>query len=304
MNHPSFTAIAQQAIATAERQHRFATAQNYRTALRSLAAFLRRPDIPLALLTPDTLTAWRLWLRERGRSQNTAVCYLRALRAVYRKAAAAAPPATPGAWPPDPFAGFSTAMSATAKRAVSEAELRQLVELPLREDSHLAFVRDLFLFSFYAMGMPFVDVAYLRHTQLRDGWLTYERHKTGQRVRVEVLPPLQAIIRRWADPARPYLFPLLKSAAPAAAHREYRLRLRAYNDSLRVLTRRAGLARPLTSYVPRHSWASLAYSHNVPLPVISQALGHRNSNTTLFYIRSIDDCRLADANRRLLGLLL
>lgn len=299
----SFSMLAQQAISTAERQHRFATAQNYRTALHSLLSFLRRPDIPFSLVTADTLVAWRLWLRECGCCQNTAVCYLRSLRAVYHKVLAASPTATAG-HRPDPFAGLSMAMSVTAKRAVNEDELHRLIDLPLRTGSHLSFVRDLFLFCFYAMGMPFVDVAYLRPSQIRDGWLTYERHKTGQRVRVEILPPMQTIIQRWADPSRPYLFPLITSTDPDTAHREYRLRLRSYNDSLRVLTRRACLSRPLTSYVPRHSWASLAYSHEVPLPVISQALGHRNSNTTLFYIRSIDDCRLADANRRLIEQLL
>ena len=57
----------------------------------------------------------------------------------------------------------------------------------------------------------------------------------------------------------------------------------------------------LTSYVVRHTWASLAYSSNVELSVISKALGHANTKTTLVYIREIDDKQVADANRMIIN---
>ena len=74
-----------------------------------------------------------------------------------------------------------------------------------------------------------------------------------------------------------------------------------YNRQLRRLSKMAGLSRKLTSYVARHSWASMAYSQNVDLSVISKALGHTNSKTTMVYIREIDDNRIDKANHQLLG---
>ena len=61
---------------------------------------------------------------------------------------------------------------------------------------------------------------------------------------------------------------------------------------------KAGVEAHLSSYVPRHSWASMAYRHNVSLPVISQALGHGDTHITLIYIRGIDDQQVAKANKK------
>ena len=76
--------------------------------------------------------------------------------------------------------------------------------------------------------------------------------------------------------------------------------LNRYNRSLKLLARQAGIPVKLTSYVARHSWASIAYEQGVALPVISKALGHTNTETTLVYIEGIKDERLAEANRKLL----
>ena len=54
----------------------------------------------------------------------------------------------------------------------------------------------------------------------------------------------------------------------------------------------------LTSYTMRHSWASLAYKSNVPLSVISQALGHTRPDTTMIYIRSLDNAQMQESNNK------
>lgn len=300
----SFPALALALIRTTREQHRFSTALNYRTAFRSFHKFMHHQDFDLRDITPERLTAWRIWLREQGCCQNTTACYTKSLRAIYNKVYKETPSRSKLRKQESPFSDLAIAMTTTEKRAVNQQELQRLMALPLRESSHLALARDLFLFSFYAMGMPFVDVAYLRPSQIREGWLTYERHKTGQRVRVALLPEMLDILHRRAAKQGSYVFPLLHTTDAAQANLEYQSRLRCYNNALRELSRRAHLQRRLTSYVARHTWASLAFSHEMPLPIISQALGHRNTNTTLFYIRSIDDTRLADANRQLMSQLL
>ena len=86
-----------------------------------------------------------------------------------------------------------------------------------------------------------------------------------------------------------------------------------YNRSLRAIYNKAvveglvketGINIALTSYTMRHSWASLAYKSGVPLPVISQALGHTRPDTTMVYIRSLDNAQMQEGNdkvQRLIG---
>ena len=85
------------------------------------------------------------------------------------------------------------------------------------------------------------------------------------------------------------------------AYLQYQNKLNSYNRLLKKLSSLAGLNVNLSSYVVRHTWASLAYSSNVELNVISKALGHTNTNTTQIYIRELEDYRLKDANHIVLG---
>lgn len=111
---------------------------------------------------------------------------------------------------------------------------------------------------------------------------------------------MQEIINRYEDSERDYVFPLLSTDNPQKAYDEYLLKLNRYNRALKQIAFRAGISRRLTSYVSRHSWASVAFSNNVDLPVISKALGHANPQNTLTYIKEINDDRLSKANREIL----
>lgn len=163
--------------------------------------------------------------------------------------------------------------------------------------------RDYFLFSFCAMGMPFVDLAFLRKTQVKDGYIDYRRHKTGQRVKVKIEPLMQDIINRYAREDSPYLFPILTNQNPQGAMREYERKRSKYNRLLRLYAKKTMLPH-LTSYVARHSWASIAYSNNVALPIISKAMGHTSTQTTLIYISEINDHKIEEANDRIIKPLL
>ena len=109
------------------------------------------------------------------------------------------------------------------------------------------------------------------------------------------------IIQKYANDDSDYLFPIIRSLDPKKAYRQYQVSLGVYNKKLKELSRMAGIKANLTSYVVRHTWASLAYEKNVDLSVISKALGHTDTQTTQIYIREINDERLATANRSLLS---
>ena len=285
-----------QQIAQVREEGRFSTASNYRTAFRSFQRFLKGENLLLKDLTPSLVARYERWLKASRISMNTISCYMRSLRSVYNKAVEEKYVADL-----QPFKDSYTGYPRTDKRSVGVSEIRKLQEVPLRPGSPLQWVRDIFLFCVFACGIPFVDVAFLRKSQIDgDGYLTYQRRKTNQRIRLKLPPCALEIVRRYHSDQSDYLFPILTKESPEEAYRQYRDRLTYYNRQLKELARLARIPHKLTSYVSRHSWASIAYSQNADVSVISKGLGHTSSRTTYIYIKGIDDKRLDTANRKII----
>lgn len=266
---------------------RYKTASNYLTAARSWTRYLGREDWVFSEMTVDKVTAYQRWLSERDICLNTISAYMRALRVMYHRAMET---------DYDPFAQVFTGRAKTRKRSLSPDDIQQLHALELPHGSQLALARDIFLFSFYAMGMPFVDIAYLKKGQLKDGYIHYARHKTGQRIQVALLPCMLRIIERYQENDSDYVFPILTADTPRRQHHLYSCRLRQYNYSLQRLEQLLPNPCHLSSYVVRHSWASIAYQHHLDISLIGKALGHTKTSTTLLYIKSLADPDLAEAN--------
>ena len=273
-----------------EQSHK--TAYNYLTAVRSLTQFIGNDKWSFADITTSMLERYQRWLCNRGIRLNTVSVYMRTLRALYNRAVENNADS--------PFSAVFTGHEQTAKRSVTESEIRQLLALRLDSQPHLALARDLFVFSFMAMGMPFVDIAYLKWHQINDGVMHYARHKTGHKVCVNVEPCMAEIINRHAITSSEYVFPLLAGTTADNVHPTYLKRLRSYNYALRRLSSLINTSRTLSSYVARHSWASLAYRSGLDISQIAKAMGHTKLSTTLIYIRALFDPSLAEANRKMM----
>ena len=154
---------------------RHGTAKTYRDALASFARFRGGEDAVIDALDAETISLYEAWLRSRGVKRNTSSCYLRTLRTLYRKAADMGLTADR-----DIFRHVFTGFAKTSKRAVPLDSVRAIRRLSLREGSPLAFARDMFMMCVYLQGISFVDMAYLKKTDLRNGLLQYSRKKTGQ----------------------------------------------------------------------------------------------------------------------------
>lgn len=269
------------------------TIDNYQTALRSFSSYTKRP-LAIEDISPQLMEGYQRWLTEKGISLNTISCYMRSLRSLINKI-------QPEADSQRLFNNVFTGKERTEKRSLSIEDVSRLRQLTLPSQSSLSFARDLFLFSFYALGMPFVDIAHLRETQIKNGYIDYRRHKTGQRVCVKLEPPMLRIINRYHVAGSPYVFPILNDGDGMGMGKGYEAGRARYNHHLRHLGKLANVQRKLTSYVARHTWASTAYHSNVSLPVISKALGHSSPNTTQVYLQAIDDHSIEAANRMLIA---
>ena len=266
------------------------TLANYSTAIRSLAIFLK--DHPQQTqLDEQLLSAYQFWLQQKGVCLNTASCYIRSLRAIYNQLEGNTLI----------FNNAFTGGTRTRKRSLSVDDVKKLKALNLKGLPQLEMARDLFLFSIYALGMPFVDIAFLKKGNVQFDSICYMRHKTNQPVFVPLEPCMKDIIRKYQHSDTDYVFPILTTKEQQRAYLQYQNKLNSYNRLLKKLSSLAGLNVNLSSYVVRHTWASLAYSSNVELNVISKALGHTNTNTTQIYIRELEDYRLKEANHVVLG---
>ena len=262
-----------------DQEQRHKTAYNYLTAVRSLTQFIGNDKWSFADITTSMLERYQRWLCNRGIRLNTVSVYMRTLRALYNRAVENNADS--------PFSAVFTGHEQTAKRSVTESEIRQLLALRLDSQPHLALARDLFVFSFMAMGMPFVDIAYLKWHQINDGVMHYARHKTGHKVCVNVEPCMAEIINRHAITSSEYVFPLLAGTTADNVHPTYLKRLRSYNYALHRLSSLINTSRTLSSYVARHSWASLAYRSGLDISQIAKAMGHTKLSTTLIYTRIV-----------------
>ena len=163
----------------------------------------------------------------------------------------------------------------------------------------LDFARDMFMMSFYLRGMSFIDMAFLRKTDLKDGHITYRRRKTGQQLIIEWTKEMQLILDKYTENKSDYLLPVIRN--PDTNERcTYRNIGYNINHNLKKIAKMIGVTIPLTLYVARHSWASAAKAKGIPISIISEGMGHDSEVTTQIYLASLDISVVDKANSLIL----
>ncbi|MBD5327823.1 MAG: site-specific integrase [Bacteroides sp.] len=271
------------------------TSETYRSTLNSFKNFRRGEDIMLDCLTTEIMEAYEAWHRKRGVAPNTISFYNRILRAVYNRAVE-----NEIIENRNPFRHVYTGVDKTVKRALPLALIKRIKTLDLSLTPPLDFARDMFLISFYLRGMSFIDMAFLKKSDLKNGYVIYRRRKTGQQLIIEWTKEMQMIIDKYPENATEYLLPIIKN--PVTNERStYRNTGYNINHNLKKIAQMIGIQISLTLYVARHSWASAARSKGIPLAVISEGMGHDSETTTQIYLASLDTSVVDRANSLILN---
>ena len=278
---------------------RVRTAETYRSALNSFGRFFAssgcRESCEVACLLMDELdgelaAAYEGWLRSRGAAPNTVSYYMRILRAAYNRAVECGLTEDR-----HPFRSVYTGVDKTRKRALPLRLISRIKGLDLSGSPALDLARDMFMMSFYLRGMSFVDMAFLRKRDLRGGYLTYRRRKTGRQLVIKWTAEMRRIVEKYPANGSEYLLPVIRE--PGVNERSaYRNMNYNINRSLKKIAAMSGIDEPLTLYVARHSWASAAKAKGVPLGVISEGMGHDSEATTQIYLASLDTAAVDRAN--------
>ena len=194
-----------------------------------------------------------------------------------------------------PFKDINTKPCPTIKRALGKGQMLRFACADFRSEPGLKQARDLFLFGFYAQGMAFVDIVFLKWKNISGNSVSYRRHKSGQSVQITITPQIQAILDEYGTEQRDadgYVFPVIKPAVNArtgkSEYRQYRTALGRTNRQLKTISEKLGITPPLSTYTVRHTWATLAREYGAPVATISAGLGHTGEEMTLVYLKELD----------------
>lgn len=273
------------------------TAETYTAALNSIARFNGGRDIYLDEIDETLVLHYEVYLRLRGVAMNTSSFYMRILRAAYNKAVEKGLVEQR-----HPFRQVYTGVDKTAKRAITLRQVRLVKNLDLSGNCDLAFARDMFLFSFYTRGMSLIDMAFLTADNLYNGRLTYTRRKTGQLLSIRWERCMQEIVDRYHVKGARYLLPLIEREG-VDERQQYKTRSVWLCNKLKRIGQIIKFDAPLTMYVARHSWASIARASHIPISVISEGMGHDSELTTQIYLSSFNYLEIDKANKRILNML-
>ena len=288
----TFLHYFEEQIVRLQKTDKLGTARNYRRTYNSFTTFLKERRIGFRELDEPLIMEYNGWLLHRKIVRNTVSFYMRILRAVYNKAVN-----QNIVMQSFPFRSVYTGVDRTRKRAIDEQKIYQIQQLDLSQDASLRLARDLFLFSYCTRGMAFVDMAFLRKQDIRKGTISYIRRKTMQRLSIRIEPCIEQILARYSRIGHTdYIFPIISTVEPAAAYRQYETALRHYNRELKRISKLIDSETSLSSYCARHSWATSARNHNIPLSIISAGMGHTSEKTTQIYLASIGDNSIDQAN--------
>ena len=282
-------------IAKLKQKEKVGTAGTYRSTLNSFKKYMKDQDIMLDCITSETMEGYEAWLRNRGIIPNTISFYTRILRAVYNRAVEEDIIENRNL-----FRHVYTGVDKTVKRALPLAIIKKIKALDLSLTPSLDYARDMFMMSFCLRGMSFIDMAFLKKSDLKNGYLTYRRHKTGQQLVIAWTKEMQMLVDKYPENRSDYLLPIIRN--PGTNERcTYRNVGYNINHNLKRIATMVGVAIPLTMYVARHSWASAAKAKGIPISVISEGMGHDSEATTQIYLASLDTSVVDRANSLILS---
>ena len=293
-----------------KREGKFPAMHVYACTLRSYEKFCAEERYPKnttaslsmqEIFTPERLKEYEDWLAGQQSSPNTISTYMRTVQAVYNRWMS---PGIEG-YNPVLFKDVYTKVESRTKRALTAEQMEQLRNtdfsvLTLRQQQVLTY----FLLMFMLRGMPFIDLAHLRKSDLRNRRITYRRHKTGKLMVVDVPPDAMRLLQKYRDKTdSEYLFPLLHGGLfMEEHHHRYQETLRHFNRELARLMKQLLPGVSVSSYTARHTWATLAYHSGVPVGLISQSLGHSSIRVTMTYLKPFDAEVIDRINRQVISL--
>ena len=288
-----------------EQSNKIGNSRVYRDSLRSLELYSNgKLDIPFSYIDVDFLKGYEKWLKQREYKETSLSLFFRTLRSAYNKAMEAKY-VKKTAYPFDEYK-VSKFCIKTEKRAIPKDNIKLIMELDLSEHTeYMQFAKDLFVFSYLCSGINFTDIANLTLSNIVEGRLIYIRQKTGKKINIPLNVETNNIIEKYvkSDSTSEYIFPILNVSLHKTEMQKYNRRkkvLLKVNKALKEISTITGINANLTTYVARHSYATVLKNSGVNIALIGETLGHSDLKTTQIYLDSFENEQIDAAMANLL----
>ena len=283
--------------------NRLGNARSYKDARNAVSKFREGKDFNFSDLDLSFLNRFEEFLLGRGVTEISISAYMRSIRGIYNRAI------EEGCAKKDnyPFTKYkiSKLNTKTQKRAITREQIQKIIDLPLEPETLIWHSKNYFLFSYYNMGINLIDIGYLKNSNIENGRLKYNRMKTGKEYNVKMLPPALDILNYYlANQVSDHIFPILNSTkhiAPQQQEDRIRKVNKQVNKNLKEIGKICEIEVKLTTYVARHSWATVLKKSGVSTSLISEAMKHDTEKTTQIYLDSFANDIIDEANEKLLG---
>ena len=286
-------------IAQLRQQGRLKYASTFKELNNSLVEFNHHLDILFSDINTTWLKKYETWLRSRGLAENSIGVRFRTFRAIYNRAIE------------DnivkqeyyPFRSYKVAKlhTETIKRAITKGEIEKIISYQ-SDNKYTRLAIDLFYFSYLCAGINFKDIAYLTRNNIVDNRLIYTRKKTKKLIKVPLQAKVLNIIQKYEGEADMYLFPILSKIHETDIQQANRLHkvMAKINKNLKTIGEELKLPISLTTYVARHTYATVLKRSGVNTSIISESLGHSSEKVTQIYLDSFENSQIDEAMKNLL----
>ena len=291
-------------------EKRVGNAKTFQELRTSLTKFCRSLDFYFIDIDAEWLKRYEQWLRWNGIIPTTPSASV-SVRCGYSTTAQSPTANQENGLPfrhvqSEPIQGSHGQTVADKRRifgGLMDCEVRTLTKYP---KPFLQLAKDLFLFSYLSCGINLTDILHIRYADIVDGRLVFNRQKTGKLLSFQLQPAALDILDKYRQPnAHPqdYVFPVLRRSVHITAQQQYGRVQRTnkrINRYLKLIGEHLHLPITLTTYVARHSFATVLKRSGVSTSIISESLGHSSEKITQIYLDSFENSQIDAAMQNLL----
>ena len=295
----TFGAFTEQLITELKNANRYGSADAYKAALSFVHKNNKNNDLPFQSINYKFLKHLETAHLASGNTINSLAVYMRTIRAIYNRAINQN--IAKRDW--YPFSQYKIKKTKTQKRAISKNDIQLIENYSPEPNSQKFHARNFFMFSFYMIGLNFTDMAYLKKSNIVNDRIEYTRKKTNKFYSLALYNKPISILNYYLNDkgANDYIFPIISRDNAEEQRKDIKNNLKTYNKYIRLIAKELNIEGNITSYVARHSWASIGKFLNIPIQVISEGLGHDSIQTTQIYLDSFETNVIDDASMLITG---